>query len=50
MVCFFVCLIIYDMVKVVDCGMVIGDICLVEKVGGKFGYWILDWDGSEGGI
>jgi cyclic pyranopterin monophosphate synthase len=28
---------VYDMVKAVDKAMVIGDICLVEKVGGKSG-------------
>ena len=28
---------IYDMVKAVDKGMIIGDICLVEKTGGKSG-------------
>lgn len=30
---------IYDMVKAVDKEMVIGDICLVEKTGGKSGTW-----------
>jgi cyclic pyranopterin monophosphate synthase len=30
---------IYDMVKAVDKEMVIGDICLVEKSGGKSGPW-----------
>src|SRR5678816_167675 len=30
---------IYDMVKAVDKDMVIGDICLVEKSGGKSGPW-----------
>ena len=30
---------IYDMVKAVDRGMVIGDIRLVEKRGGKTGEW-----------
>lgn len=30
---------VYDMVKAVDKGMVIGDICLVEKRGGKSGTW-----------
>ncbi|GGA54471.1 cyclic pyranopterin monophosphate synthase accessory protein [Nitratireductor aestuarii] len=33
------CLTIYDMAKALDKGMVIGDICLVEKVGGKSGHW-----------
>ena len=30
---------IYDMVKAVDMGMVIGDICLVEKKGGRSGHY-----------
>ena len=30
---------IYDMVKAVDKAMVIGDICLVEKSGGRSGKW-----------
>jgi len=30
---------IYDMVKAVDKGMVIGDICLVEKTGGRSGHY-----------
>ena len=30
---------IYDMVKAVDKAMVIGDICLLEKTGGKSGDW-----------
>jgi cyclic pyranopterin phosphate synthase len=30
---------IYDMVKAVDKEMVIGDICLMEKSGGKSGHW-----------
>jgi cyclic pyranopterin phosphate synthase len=30
---------IYDMVKAVDKEMVIGDICLMEKTGGKSGKW-----------
>jgi cyclic pyranopterin phosphate synthase len=30
---------IYDMVKAVDKEMVIGDICLLEKTGGKSGKW-----------
>lgn len=33
------CLTIYDMAKAVDRGMVIGDIRLVEKSGGKSGDW-----------
>jgi cyclic pyranopterin phosphate synthase len=31
---------IYDMVKAVDKDMVIGDVCLVEKKGGKSGHYI----------
>jgi cyclic pyranopterin phosphate synthase len=30
---------IYDMVKAVDKDMVIGDICLVEKSGGRSGHY-----------
>jgi len=30
---------IYDMVKAVDKGMVIDDICLVEKRGGRSGHY-----------
>jgi cyclic pyranopterin phosphate synthase len=30
---------IYDMVKAVDKEMVIGDVHLVEKTGGKSGHW-----------
>jgi cyclic pyranopterin monophosphate synthase len=30
---------IYDMIKAVDKEMVIGDICLVEKIGGKSGHY-----------
>ncbi|HCJ66728.1 MAG TPA: cyclic pyranopterin monophosphate synthase MoaC [Elusimicrobia bacterium] len=30
---------IYDMVKAVDRGTVISDICLLEKKGGESGYW-----------
>ena len=33
------CLTIYDMVKAVDKEMVIGDICLVEKKGGRSGHY-----------
>lgn len=33
---------IYDMCKAVDRGMVIGDVRLLEKVGGKSGHWRLD--------
>ncbi len=31
---------IYDMCKAIDKGMVIGDICLLEKQGGKSGDWV----------
>ena len=31
---------IYDMVKAVDKAMVIGDICLVEKTGGRSGHYV----------
>ena len=47
--CSVTCLTIYDMAKAVDRGMVIGDIRLVEKAGGKSGHWTLERDGSEGG-
>ena len=47
--CSLACLTIYDMAKAVDRGMVIGDIRLVEKAGGKSGHWTLEEDGSEGG-
>ncbi|MES0881950.1 cyclic pyranopterin monophosphate synthase MoaC [Roseibium sp. SCP14] len=47
--CSLTCLTIYDMAKAVDRGMVIGDIRLVEKAGGKSGHWSLEKDGSEGG-
>ena len=30
---------IYDMCKAVDRGMVIGDVRLIEKSGGKSGHW-----------
>jgi len=33
---------IYDMCKAVDRGMVMGDIRLVEKRGGKSGHWLAD--------
>jgi len=33
------CLTIYDMAKAVDRGMVISDIMLLEKKGGKSGHW-----------
>ncbi|MFT5113498.1 MAG: cyclic pyranopterin phosphate synthase [Parasphingorhabdus sp.] len=35
---------IYDMCKAVDRGMVISDIRLLEKVGGKSGHWIREND------
>jgi cyclic pyranopterin phosphate synthase len=47
--CSLACLTIYDMAKAVDRGMVIGDIRLVEKAGGKSGHWTLEKDGSLGG-
>jgi cyclic pyranopterin phosphate synthase len=31
---------VYDMVKAVDKGMVIGEICLLEKRGGKSGEYV----------
>jgi cyclic pyranopterin phosphate synthase len=31
---------IYDMVKAVDKTMVIGDICVVEKSGGRSGHYV----------
>jgi len=33
------CLTVYDMVKAVDRGIVLTDLCLVEKSGGKSGPW-----------
>ncbi|WP_420332484.1 cyclic pyranopterin monophosphate synthase MoaC [Roseibium sp.] len=47
--CSLTCLTIYDMAKAVDRGMVIGDIRLIEKAGGKSGHWTLEKDGSKGG-
>ena len=47
--CSLACLTIYDMAKAVDRGMVIGDIRLVEKAGGKSGHWTIAKDGTEGG-
>ena len=35
------CLTIYDMAKAIDRGMVIGEVRLVEKRGGKSGVWRL---------
>ena len=37
--CSIACLTIYDMAKAADRGMVIGDIRLLEKKGGKSGHW-----------
>lgn len=47
--CSLACLTIYDMAKAVDRGMVIGDIRLLEKAGGKSGHWTIEKDGAEGG-
>jgi cyclic pyranopterin phosphate synthase len=33
---------IYDMCKAADRGMIITDICLLEKTGGKSGHWTID--------
>ena len=33
------CLALFDMVKAVDPGAVIDDVCVVEKTGGKTGHW-----------
>ncbi|MHC5653562.1 cyclic pyranopterin monophosphate synthase MoaC [Stappia sp.] len=41
------CLTIYDMAKAVDRGMVIGDIRVTAKSGGKSGDWVLDGDDLE---
>jgi len=38
--CSVTCLTIYDMAKAVDRGMVIGDIRLEEKAGGRSGHWV----------
>jgi cyclic pyranopterin phosphate synthase len=38
---------IYDMVKAVDKAMVIGDICLVEKKGGKSGHYVRSGNVAE---
>jgi cyclic pyranopterin phosphate synthase len=46
--CSVACLTIYDMAKAVDRGMVIGDIRLLEKAGGKSGHWTAADDGSGG--
>ncbi|MEP4033518.1 cyclic pyranopterin monophosphate synthase MoaC [Roseibium polysiphoniae] len=46
--CSVCCLTIYDMAKAVDRGMVVGDIRLLEKAGGKSGHWT-SADGGTGG-
>jgi cyclic pyranopterin phosphate synthase len=46
--CSVACLTIYDMAKAVDRGMIIGDIRLLEKAGGKSGHWTAA-DGGTGG-
>lgn len=38
---------IYDMCKAVDRGMVIGDICLLRKEGGRSGSWSRDEEGTD---
>lgn len=38
---------IYDMAKALDKGMVIGDIRLIEKRGGKSGHWKADLEKAE---
>jgi cyclic pyranopterin phosphate synthase len=30
---------LYDMVKAIDRGMVLTDLCLIEKTGGRSGHW-----------
>jgi len=47
--CSLACLTIYDMAKAVDRGMVIGDIRLLEKAGGKSGHWTVAEHGTQGG-
>jgi cyclic pyranopterin phosphate synthase len=39
---------IYDMAKAVERGMVIGEIRLLEKRGGKSGDWSLSWPSGQG--
>ncbi|MEP0236133.1 cyclic pyranopterin monophosphate synthase MoaC [Roseibium sp.] len=46
--CSVCCLTIYDMAKAVDRGMVVGDIRLLEKAGGKSGHWTSADDGTGG--
>jgi cyclic pyranopterin phosphate synthase len=31
---------LYDMVKAIDRGLVLTDLCLVEKKGGRSGHWL----------
>lgn len=33
---------VYDMAKALDKGMVIGEVRLLEKLGGKSGHWTAD--------
>jgi cyclic pyranopterin monophosphate synthase len=42
------CLTIYDMLKAVDRGMVIGPVRLLEKTGGRSGIWRAHGSGPEG--
>ncbi len=37
---------VYDMAKAIDKGMVIGEVRLIEKRGGKSGHWKLDSEGQ----
>lgn len=46
--CSVACLTVYDMAKAVDRGMVIGNISLLEKAGGKSGHWTADEDARTG--
>ena len=46
--CSLACLTIYDMAKAVDRGMTIGEIRLVEKMGGKTGHWRLADESDRG--
>ena len=41
---------LYDMIKAVDKGMIISDVRLVEKRGGKSGSWSKDPKGKEAKI
>ncbi|MGE5560804.1 MAG: cyclic pyranopterin monophosphate synthase MoaC [Chloroflexota bacterium] len=38
---------VYDMCKAVDRGMVIGEVRLIEKAGGKSGHWLRAGEGSR---